>query len=210
MMKLTELSSDNFNFHLKSLAQLGFVEKDPTGKYRLTAKGKEHANKIDTDTNTIERQPKVTVLLHIIKETDRGLELLVQQRLKQPFYGFWGIPTGKIRWGETIVETAQRELKEETGLDCTDPKFYGIHHKIDLSQETNEILEDKIFFEILCFNPTGEVIEDFPGGKNRFVTQAEIPTLGKLFVGVDIPIEDRLHQEFRVSEKQYFYTKDEY
>ena len=30
----------------------------------------------------------------------------------------WGIPGGAIELGETLEETATRELKEETKLDC--------------------------------------------------------------------------------------------
>ena len=51
----------------------------------------------------------------MIIENSEG-KFLAQQRLKQPFYGFWGRPTGKVGWGETILETAARELMEETGL----------------------------------------------------------------------------------------------
>ncbi len=210
LMKKTGLESDHFNFHLQSLVKLGYITKHSANAYTLTSVGKEHANKLDTDANTVERQPKVTVLLNILRQGERGLELLVQQRLKQPFYGLWGIPTGKIRWGETIIQTAQRELMEETGLTCAQPQFYGIHHKIDYSQENGAILEDKIFFEVLCLNPEGDLIEDFPGGRNRFVTQDEVTQVGKLFVGVDRPFEDRLHPEFRAEEKAYYYSKEEY
>ena len=210
LMKQTDLESDHFNFHLQSLVKQGFISKNTAAAYALTTAGKEHANKLDTEANTIERQPKVTVLLNILRQSDRGLELLVQQRLKQPFYGFWGIPTGKIRWGETVIQTAQRELFEETGLTCEDPRFYGIHHKIDYSQETGELLEDKIFFEVLCLNPQGALIEEFPGGQNRFVTQDEVKGLGKLFSGVDRPFEERLHSDFHAEEKAYYYTSEEY
>ena len=35
----------------------------------------------------------------------------------------WGIPGGKIKWGESSVAALHRELKEETGLTVTDVEF---------------------------------------------------------------------------------------
>ncbi len=35
----------------------------------------------------------------------------------------WGIPGGKIKWGEPAVDALCREIKEETGLDVTDIEF---------------------------------------------------------------------------------------
>jgi ADP-ribose pyrophosphatase YjhB (NUDIX family)/predicted transcriptional regulator len=210
LFKQVGLSNDNFNFHLKSLVKLGYVAKKSNGHYALTAIGKEHANKLDTDTSTIERQPKVTVLLNIIRESNGELEVLVQQRLKQPFYGFWGRPSGKIRWGETIIQTAHRELNEETGLTCDDIQLYGLYHKIDRDQQTGHILEDKIFFETLCLNPQGELIEKFPGGLNKFCNQSQLADLELAFEGIDRPITELLMHNFKVRENQHYYTPEQY
>lgn len=210
LMTQTGLSSDHFNFHLQSLVKQGYVAKNHKSAYTLTTIGKEHANQLDTENNTVERQPKSAILLTIVRQSDRGLELLVQQRLKQPFYGFWGKPTGKIRWGETVIQTAQRELLEETGLTCANPSIISVYHKIDRDKDTNEILEDKIFFEALCLNPEGELLEDFEGGKNKFVTQAEIPHLGKLFEGLDKPIQDKVDHSLSFTERSHYYSEDEY
>jgi ADP-ribose pyrophosphatase YjhB (NUDIX family) len=35
----------------------------------------------------------------------------------------WGIPGGKIKWGEPAMDALRREIKEETNLDVTDIKF---------------------------------------------------------------------------------------
>jgi ADP-ribose pyrophosphatase YjhB (NUDIX family) len=35
----------------------------------------------------------------------------------------WGIPGGKIKWGEPSEAALRREIKEETGLDVTDIEF---------------------------------------------------------------------------------------
>ena len=46
----------------------------------------------------------------------RDKDVLLVKRNKDPNKGFWSIPGGKQILGETIVEAAQRELVEETGV----------------------------------------------------------------------------------------------
>lgn len=186
LQKPTGLSSDHFNFHIARLVELGLVEKTTRGQYRLTIKGKEYSNKLDTDSNTIERQPKVAVCLVIHDAEGRTL---MQQRLKQPYFGYWGRPTGKIRWGETILDAAARELKEETNLEA-DFTFRGTQHKMDYNQQTGELLEDKIFFIMHGANPRGDMFEQFEGGRNQWMTWDEINALELTFVSHDTPAND--------------------
>ena len=52
----------------------------------------------------------------LIRRTSKGnLRVLVAHR---PGYDDWGLPKGKRDKGETLEETAIREVLEETGFDC--------------------------------------------------------------------------------------------
>ena len=46
---------------------------------------------------------------------DQGRLLLIQ-RLKEPEAGAWGLPGGKIDFGENSEDTARREIEEELGI----------------------------------------------------------------------------------------------
>ena len=102
LQKVSGLESDHVKFHIKRLVELGYVEKNGA-RYLLSIKGKEYANKLDTDAGVIERQPKVAVLLVVEREHHGTKEYLLQERRKHPYFGYWGAPTGKVRWGESIL-----------------------------------------------------------------------------------------------------------
>lgn len=172
-LNVLELPTDHFTFHLKSLVEARLVEKIDNG-YKLTPVGKEFANRFDTDSEkvTYEQQAKVGVVVCGVKKEAGKTYYLFQQRLKQPYYGYLGFVTGKIRKGETVFETAQRELWEETGLSGK-LSLVGIEHKMDYSFE-DELLEDKFFFIFAATETEGELIESFEGGKNQWLSESEI------------------------------------
>ncbi len=62
--------------------------------------------------STYPSSPRVaigTVVIH------QGAVLLVR-RAKAPSEGLWAIPGGSVELGETLIEAAERELLEETGV----------------------------------------------------------------------------------------------
>ncbi len=179
LQKTTELTSDHFTFHVKKLMEAGLVEKSDA-KYLLTPRGKEYANRMDTDENEIEKQPKVSVALLVERQVDGRREFIVQQRLKQPYYGFYGRLGGKVRWGESFEEAATRELAEETGL-TGDFTFSHIFHKRDYRKSDGQLLEDKVFVVMYCDSAAGEMMETFEGGKNFWMTQEEFIAQDKIF-----------------------------
>lgn len=206
LQKTTDLTSDHFNFHVKKLVGVGYVEKKDNGHYVLSRSGKEYANRMDTDDNVIEKQPKLSVALII--ENDEG-KFLAQQRLKQPYYGFWGRPTGKIRWGETMIEAAERELMEETGLTA-DLSVAGFYHKMDYDKDSGDLLEDKIFVLIYGTNPRGELIVDDEGHHNEWLSDKELHERGKYFQSVPEITAMARKNAANFMEHKYEYGKDEY
>lgn len=207
LRKASELTSDHVTFHLKQLIDQAIISKNQTGHYTLTSAGKEYANRFDTEARVVERQPKVAVLLAI---EDTGGRWLCQQRLKQPYYGFWGRPSGKVRYGETIMEAAARELQEETGLTA-DLVLKNIYHKMDYNQETGELLEDKIFFAIYGTHPQGNFAETFPGGRNAWLSIQEIRQLDKAFDGLAEGSEKlRDSRQISFEERQHRYRPADY
>jgi ADP-ribose pyrophosphatase YjhB (NUDIX family) len=202
----TGLSSDHFNFHIARLVELGLLEKVVRGQYRLTFHGKEFANRLDTDNNTVERQPKCAVIPALRRQRDGRTEYVFQERLKNPFYGFWGLPTGKIRWGETVLEAAARESLEETGLTATF-KLAGVYHEHVRLSETNELLEDKIFFMVIGEAVSGELTTSFEGGINQWMTFDEFITKDKKFDSYQAELDILSAKEWMV-ERTASYSKE--
>lgn len=182
-LNIQGLSNDHFSYHIKVLIEQGYVEKT-NSKYSLTVNGKEFANRMDTDDASIEKQPKVAVMIVATKQDNAKKLLLVQKRTKEPYFGYSGFITGKIRFGEKILEAARRELKEESGLDCDEAVVKNLVHDHVVLENTGELVEDKMFFVIHIANPKGKLI-DTPNGKNVWITEEEFRNLEKKYYNED-------------------------
>jgi mutator protein MutT len=53
-------------------------------------------------------------------------KILLEKRKGDPGKGKWSIPGGLVELGETTTEAIIREVKEETGLDVTEPKLIDV------------------------------------------------------------------------------------
>jgi 8-oxo-dGTP pyrophosphatase MutT (NUDIX family) len=206
-LNVAGLTTDHFTFHIHQLVQSGLVAKKGTA-YVLTTEGKEYANRMDTEKLLIEHQAKLSIKPVIIKTIGKKTLLLAQQRLKQPYYGLWGFPGGKIIWGETLFQAAERELIEETGL-TGQMTFKGVQHKLDVTTGDAKLLEDKYFFVIKVENPVGTFTEKSPGCLNRWCTAAEIKKLDR-FDGVDEIIDMIFASDLSFIERNYLYNISKY
>ncbi|MDK2899049.1 MAG: 8-oxo-dGTP diphosphatase [Patescibacteria group bacterium] len=205
LQRSSGFDSDYFKFHIGRLVDIEYVSKLPNGDYQLTTIGKEYANKIDTEKNVIERQPKSAVILVI---EDENNHFLIQERLKHPYFGFWGFPGGKIRWGETIIECASRELTEEAGITA-ELLYRGVYHEHVKSLESGDILEDKIFHVVYGLNKKGEIKESFDGGRNSWLSIESIKSKSNLYKSFNTELEVGLGLKTFV-ELEQTYTKNEF
>jgi 8-oxo-dGTP diphosphatase len=73
----------------------------------------EHGKSYDA---TRYERPSVTVDVVIFTLINQELHVLLVQRRRWPFEGFWAIPGGFINMDESLEAAARRELEEETGV----------------------------------------------------------------------------------------------
>src|SRR3989337_739702 len=169
-LKKVDITNDHFTFHLKQLEKEGLVAKT-NGRYSLSDEGKEFANRMDTDALVLERQAKLGVSVHAERLINGQRQFLVHHRLKEPFYGWWGFNTGKIRWGENPEDTAKRELLEETGLRG-EISLKGIVHYHHVHKD-GRFLEDKYFWIYKVENTKGKLKKRITEGENIWMSEKE-------------------------------------
>lgn len=168
LMRPTSLTSDSFKFYLHRLVASGWVAKRPGGDYHLTPAGKELANDLDDPARARQKQPKLSVVIIAERRTGGTTEYLLQRRLRQPYFGRWGLLSGPVAWGESFEQAAGRELLKQTGLSAS----YAVRcfaRVADVSPE-GALLEDKLFVVVVTSELSGERLQAWPGGEARWLS----------------------------------------
>ena len=76
-------------------------------------------------------RPAVTVDCLITRKVLNVKEVLLIKRLNDPFRDQWALPGGFIEMHETLVESARRELFEETELEVQELKQFHTFDELD-------------------------------------------------------------------------------
>ena len=118
--------------HYMNLASLPFEQiksrAKNKGKYQKDLEAKK------SEVNTLKRY---NIIMVFSADNSR---ILFCKRKKPPYIGKLNFPGGKWEKGETFIDAAYRELKEETGIDKE--AVIPLYHLMDLTYyNTNNIIE---------------------------------------------------------------------
>jgi len=107
-----DVPSNRFAYHLERLVSDGFIKKIADG-YTLTAAGRSLADRVSHETMSVRLQPHIVTTLSVANEAG---EIALFKHSFQPYLGVVGYPQGRIHYGESVQQAAERELAEKTGL----------------------------------------------------------------------------------------------
>jgi len=111
--------------------------------------------------------PKLEVTNMVMIQDKRTGKVLVQDRVKS--WKGLSFPGGHIEDNESIVDSAVREIKEETGLEVWNLKSCGIIHWLN-----NKTFDRYLVFLFKTGDYSGELITECDEGKNLWITIDEL------------------------------------
>lgn len=86
----------------------------------------------------VERVPIPAVGAVVIHQS----RVLLVKRGHPPNQGLWTIPGGKLCWGESLAKAAEREVREETGLEIRAGERVHVVEYIDMHAGFHYIIVD--------------------------------------------------------------------
>lgn len=195
------IESNKFAYHLKTLEKQGIIKR-VNNKYELTLKGKQRASVVDGDTGKDKKAPIFCVLIIAVKDD----EILLQERLREPMYGYWGFIGGRIESGRNLTETLKHELEEEAGLKG-DFEIKGLF--VVKTFEKGKLVYTHYHIVAKGFNVKGELKKEIKEGKNKWFKISEVPKL-KTFPDVPKLIEMLQRKGFSVLEMNRYMEDGEF
>ena len=103
---------------------------------------------------------------------DRDRVLLIR-RGSEPLKGEWSIPGGMLELGEELTAAAQRELREETGLDVEPLECILVFDRI--MREGERVKYHYVIVDYLCRRKGGHLCPASDVVDARWVRRAELP-----------------------------------
>jgi ADP-ribose pyrophosphatase YjhB (NUDIX family) len=110
-----------------------------------------------------------------------GRALLIR-RGSEPLKGEWSIPGGMLEVGETLMEGAERELLEETGLTVRVTELIEVFERISHAESPDVVPSGRkgpryhfVIIDYLCEVVSGEAVAGSDVTELAFATEEELP-----------------------------------
>jgi 8-oxo-dGTP diphosphatase len=105
----------------------------------------------------------------LVRQGDR---ILLVQRTRPPFVGYWGLPGGGVELGETVEQALVREVAEETGLQVAIQRCLGYTDAIERDQ-AGRVRWHYVIFYFAAEPVGGDLCPGDDAGAAEWVTMAE-------------------------------------
>jgi 8-oxo-dGTP diphosphatase len=128
---------------------------------------------------------------------ERNEELLLLQRNKEPFSGFWTAPGGKLEAGEDPRQAVIREIREETGFILMNP-----HLQVITSETGSDLNYNWLLFIFRCTEFSG-ALQKCNEGILQWIPKQQVNDL-------NIPDVDRRLLPFIFDNHQRYFMRLEY
>lgn len=120
-----------------------------------------------TETEKNALSPKIELTNMVMVEDTKAGKVLVQERVKS--WTGLSFPGGHVEAGESFVDSAIREIKEETGLDIRNLKACGVIHWAN-----KDTLDRYIVYLYKTSDFSGELLSETEEGKVFWITLDEL------------------------------------
>lgn len=207
LLRTTDMTSDVFKFHVQKLMRLDYITKQSDGRYDLTQRGKEFANRLDEKTGREIAQPKASMLIIARLHSDGEVRYLAHQRQRQPFFGYWGIGSAPVLRGQSIPAAARAEFAKQTGID-SQFAVHGMYHVIDRTPD-GDVLEDKLFAIVVADFDQEPQMRPWYGGLSAWMTRQQLLSQSPLFPTTEHTL-DMLDSGVTFAETECVYSEDQY
>ena len=197
LWKIVGGESNTFAYHLKKLITKELIEKRDES-YSLSISGRELANSLFQ--GEVSLRPISSVLI-VIEKNDK---VLCYRRLKQPSFGYYAFPGGKIKNDEYPLETAQRKVLQDTHLICKLTLKGIFHSKTIINQDVSYNNQIYVF---AGKNPTGKLQKEFYKGVHMWIHPEKIPK-SKKYPEVDSLLEIITSKSFKIIEMNRYKEDD--
>ncbi len=102
---------------------------------------------------------------------------LIVRRAHEPRKGEWSLPGGLLDLGESLVDAARREIKEETGLDVDVGPIIETFDRVHRDAE-GRIRYHFVIVDFVCWSDRGEAVAGSDAADVAWVTLGEIDRYG--------------------------------